>query len=61
MRMRDASQNTYAIARLLGKETQKEFIQNLKIEQENIRKENAKKEEDLIKYEEAKKKKLNLF
>jgi len=61
MRMRDASQNTYAIARLLGKETQKEFIQNLKIEQENIRKENAKKEESLIEYEEAKKKKLNLF
>lgn len=61
MRMRDASQNTYVISMLLNKETQKEFIERLKREQENIRAQHQQKEAKLIDYEEAKKKKLNLF
>ena len=61
MRMRDASQNTYAIARLLNKETQKEYIEKLQAEQEKLRKEHLKKEEKTINFEEAKEKKLNLF
>lgn len=61
MRMRDASQNTYAIARLLNKETQAEFITNIKAEQEKCRAEQEMKQKKLIDLEEAKKKKLNLF
>lgn len=61
MRMRDASQNTYAISRLLSKETQSEFVANIKAEQEKCRQEQEKKQSDLLDIEEAKKRKLNLF
>lgn len=61
MRMRDASQNTYAIAKLLNKETQAEFVANIKAEQKKCRADQETKQKKLIDLEEAKKKKLNLF
>lgn len=61
MRMRDASQNTFAIARLLSKDTQKEFVEQLKNEQAQIRQTHSKKTENLISFDEAKEKKMNLF
>lgn len=61
MRMRDASQNTYAISKLLNRESSKQFVAEIKKAQEEIRLEQKAKEQKLLSMEEAKKKKLNLF
>ena len=61
MRMRDASQNTYAISKLLNRESSKQFVAEIKKAQEEIRLEQEAKEQKLLSMEEAKKKKLNLF
>ncbi len=61
LRMRDASQNTYAISKLLSKENSGQFIADIQKAQEKIRLEQKAKEQKLLSMEEAKKKKLNLF
>ncbi len=61
MRMRDASQNTYAISKLLNKETRKEYIEKIQKEQEQLRLQHSQKESNILSIEEAKQKKLNLF
>ncbi len=61
LRMRDASQNTYAISKLLSKENSEQFIADIRKAQEKIRLEQKAKEQKLLSIEEAKKKKLNLF
>ena len=61
LRMRDASQNTYAISKLLSKENSEQFIADIRKAQEKIRLEQKAKEQKLLSMEEAKKKKLNLF
>ncbi len=61
LRMRDASQNTYAISKLLSKENSEQFIADIQKAQEKIRFEQKAKEQKLLSMEEAKKKKLNLF
>ncbi len=61
LRMRDASQNTYAISKLLSKENSEQFIAEIRKAQEEIRLEQKAKEKKLLSMEEAKKKKLNLF
>ncbi len=61
LRMRDASQNTYAISKLLSKENSEQFIADIRKAQEKIRLEQKAKEQKILSIEEAKKKKLNLF
>jgi len=61
LRMRDASQNTYAISRLLSKETGTSYAEEIRNAQEEIRKEQEVKQGKLSSIEEAKRKKLNLF
>ena len=59
--MKDASQTTFAAARLLNPKTRDEFIKSIKDEQNKLRSQNAEKEEQLMSLEQAKKNKLNLF
>jgi 5-methyltetrahydrofolate--homocysteine methyltransferase len=61
LRMRDASQNTYAISRLLSKETGTSYAEEIRNAQEEIRREQEVKLGKLSSIEEAKRKKLNLF
>lgn len=61
LRMRDASQNTYAISRLLSKETGASYAEEIRNAQEVIRREQEEKQGKLSSIEEAKRKKLNLF
>lgn len=61
VRMRDASQNSYTITRLLSKEGGLQFANEIKRQQQSIRDEQQQKEKNLLSLKEAQDRKLNLF
>jgi 5-methyltetrahydrofolate--homocysteine methyltransferase len=59
--LKDASQNALLAARLLNKEEEPKFEQELKERYEQMRDDYGKEQEKLLSLEEARKNKLNLF
>lgn len=59
--MKDASQNTLAVSKLLNKDTRDKYMQTLEEEYEEIRIASTKNSPQIVSIEEAREKKLNLF
>ncbi len=59
--MKDASQNTLAVSKLLNKDTRDKYMQTLEEEYEEIRIASIKNSPQIVSIEEAREKKLNLF
>lgn len=59
--MKDASQNTLAVSKLLNKDTRNEYVQSLTEEYEEIRIASTENSPHIVPIEEAREKKLNLF